>query len=376
MLIEQNEVTLTTVSLTAASLTRASVTKVSPASIRRCLQLLLPLLLMTFINSSAFAQEELAVADAVVAEDAEATAFRALEISRELNARQQAIEDLQGEQGIYSPFLQEAYSDLAAFYNEIEDYENAISLYTDALQVTRINTGLYSEEQLPVIQALIRGNDKLQQWQDLDDLQQLIYHISSRLYQPGDPGYFGAAEQYGRWKLRMMRENLLGMNYRRLTNTAVDLSKFYDSVIANIESQPDARPDNLSQMIVGKMQADLILARAVASTPYTAFEGTASRFITQTRCQNVRNSQGQIVRQCVSVQVENPRYRQSQRDAKQFAMSRHNRAIRGSLDKLQSIRSGGSGLNAAEVRALDTQIAQIEAELAQLLRLNRRRSLF
>lgn len=308
------------------------------------------------------------------AESAEDRA-RALELSRELTMRQQAIEEMQGELGIYSPALQEAYSDLAVFYNEIEDYDNAISLYSDALQVARINTGLYSPQQLPLIQQLISNNDSLKEWEEVDDLQQLSYHISSRLFELGDPAYIGAAEQYGSWKLRMLRENLLDFNYRAYSNTATELSRFYESVIDKLETQTDLRSSDLLTLLYAKTEIDLTLARSVASTPYTAFEGTASRTITQTRCRNVRGPNGQITRQCVNVQVENPRYRQSQRDAKRFAMSRHSRAMQRSIEKLRLIKDQSSDMPASEKQALEVQITQLEVEFDQLVRLSRRQSL-
>jgi hypothetical protein len=48
------------------------------------------------------------------------------EFVRELDLRRQAIDEMQGSQGIYSPQLQEAYGDLAALYAEVEDFESAI----------------------------------------------------------------------------------------------------------------------------------------------------------------------------------------------------------------------------------------------------------
>ena len=86
---------------------------------------------------------------------------RSLEISRQLSLRQRALEDMRSELGIYDPALLEAYSDLAGFYDEIEDYENAVKLFTDALQVARISSGLDSETQLPVLINLINLNRKL-----------------------------------------------------------------------------------------------------------------------------------------------------------------------------------------------------------------------
>ncbi len=300
---------------------------------------------------------------------------RAEETARQFDLRLQAIDEMQGSLGIYAPQLQEAYADLGALYLEMEDYDSAISVYTDALQISRINTGLYSEQQLPIIQSLIESNGQLRNWEAADDLQELRYHISSRLYRLDDPAYLEAAQDYGVWKLRLLRENLLDLGYRAYARSAEDLSEFYERLIANMDVQPNYRPENMIDIFQGKSEADLVLVRAIASTPYTAFEGTASRYINQQRCRNVRNSAGQVVRECVNVQVENPRYRQSQVDAKRFAMDRSVRDVQESIDRLRQIYEQGD-LSRAQRDTLESQIAELETETYQLRRQSRSRRLF
>jgi tetratricopeptide (TPR) repeat protein len=146
-------------------------------------------------------------------------------LSRELGVRQLAIEELQFERGIYDPALMEAYSDLGGLYTELEDYASAAQLYADALQLTRINTGLYSEQQLPLIKSLIETNTRLKDWDKVDGLQHLNLHISSRLWGIGDAEYLLVAQDYGDWKLRLVRENLLQLNSRGLLGIAEDLSR-------------------------------------------------------------------------------------------------------------------------------------------------------
>lgn len=296
--------------------------------------------------------------------------------ARELDLRLQAIDEMQSNQGIYAPQLQEAYGDLAELYVETEDFESAIRIYSDALQISRINTGLYSDQQLPIIGSLIESNNQLRNWQETDDLHELRYHISSRLYELGDPAYLEAAENYGAWKLRLLRQNLLDLGYRAYSRNAEDLSDFYEEVLENLEVQPETRPENLIGIIQDKSQTDLVLARAIASTPYTAFEGTVSRYLNQQRCRNVRNAAGQVVRECVSVQVENPRYRQSQVDAKRFAMNRRTRAVQESIDRLKQIVDASSDLSRVERDELAAQIAALETEAFQLQRQSRSRRLF
>ena len=118
------------------------------------------------------------------------------------------------------------------------------------------------------------------------------------------------------------------------------------------------------------------MARAIASTPYTSFEGTVSRYLNQQRCRNVRNATGQTVRECVNVQVENPRYRQSQADAKQIAMNRRARAVQESIDRLRQIYDQSSDLGRVGRAELEAQIADLETQAFQLLRQSRSRRRF
>lgn len=300
--------------------------------------------------------------------EAAAENARILEIGREQDARQEAIITMQSDLGIYSPALQEAYSDFGAFYSELEDYESAVGLHTDALQVARINTGLYSTEQLPIIDALILNNGKLRDWEEVDDLHELDNFVARRVYSVDDSAYIASIEEYGRWKLRVVRENILSLSSRALMERATDLSQYYSRELDRIELQTNLEPENLLGIIQAKTQTDLTLARSIARAPFTSFEGTASRYVTETRCRNVRNAQGQVVRQCQSVQVENPRYRQSQRDAKNMELRRYTRQIENSIDRMRRIRISSDSLSEGDKLSLDMQIAELETESLQLSR--------
>jgi hypothetical protein len=74
--------------------------------------------------------------------------------------------------------------------------------------------------------------------------------------------------------------------------------------------------------------------------------------------------------------VENPRYRQSQRDAKRFEMSRYTRELMKSIERLRSIKDQSTVLSSSEKQQLEIQIAELEAESEQLLRASRRMTLF
>ena len=328
--------------------------------------------LLWFIGLSFFSALALSQNETLEAEIEDESSERLLEIGRELSARQLAIEGIQKELGIYDASLIEAYTDLAAFYFELEDYESASRMYTDALQVARINTGLYSHEQIPILESLIENSDREKEWQSVDDLQELYYLINSRLYSPADPQYLKVVESYGKWKLRIVQENLLDKTNLGLLTTAEDLSMFFGRVVDQFELQPDVKYEHLLNVIYIKTQTDMSLARSVAATPYNAFQGSERQYINQTRCRNVRNSAGQVTRQCYTVQVENPRYRQSQRDAKQYALARHTREVSRSISRLEEIKNSSEGLSLSEKRQIENQIVELIRGSEQLVRASRR----
>jgi hypothetical protein len=301
---------------------------------------------------------------------------RALEISRELANRRAGIEEVQSSIGIYDQSLVEAYTDLARLYEEVGDYENAAAIFLDALQVARVNTGLYSHEQLPLLRLLIQNELKAREWRSADDFYELDYLISSRVFAPVDNEYLVAIEAYGDWKLRLIRENLLDQTTQSLLQTAGEVSYFYDRVIDRVEQETGLLNKRLLAVLYNKTEVDMTLARYVASMPYTTFQGTASPYINQTRCRNQRSSGGQVVRQCYIVQVENPRYRQSQREAKRFAMSRHTRAISRSIGKLEDIKNNNGDLTLAEKERIDGQIGELVVKSEQLVRASDRPFLF
>lgn len=309
------------------------------------------------------------------AEQAAATA-RSLEISREIARRETLIDDLRYSAGVYSEELSEVQADLGAYLLEVEDFEEAAQIFTEALQIARINTGLYSEDQLPLINALIASNTKMKAWSQADDFQSLHIHIADRLYSTADGRFLHAARQYGDWRFRVMSENLLDDSYQGLARTAEDLSEFYGSLIGALESEGLELSGDLLDFVFAKAETDLVLIRSIASAPYTDFPGTVSPYMYRSRCRNVRDANGQVVQQCTNIQVENPRYRQSQRDAKQVAVNRQIRHIREAIQRIEIVRDSAPALDSEERDVLDSRIARLELETQQLVRQSRSRSVF
>lgn len=347
------------------------------SSVLPAIEFLTLLLLCGALSTSPVSAQPQTLSNSAVteAEQAAATA-RSLEISREIARRETLIDDLRFSAGVYSEALSEVQADLGAYLLEVEDFEKAAQLYTEALQILRINKGLYSEDQLPLINALIASNAKMKAWSKADDFQSLYIHIADRVYSTTDGRFLRAARQYGDWRFRVMSENLLDDSYQGLARTAEDLSEFYGSLIRALENEGYERSGDLLDFVFAKAETDLVLIRAIASSPYTDFPGTVSPYVYRSRCRNVRDANGQVVQQCTNIQVENPRYRQSQRDAKQVAVNRQIRHIREAIQRIEIVRDSAPVLDGEERDVLDSRIARLELETQQLVRQSRSRSVF
>ena len=326
-----------------------------------------------FLTVAAQEPEPQSAIDTAPAAELEAAA---LETSLELDRYTRSIQDIESSLGIYSPALVEAYSDLGTFYFEIGDYEQAANVYRQALQVARINSGLKSENQLPVIDQIISSSVAQGDWQSTDDMHHLRFYVKNQILEPSDPRFVDAIDEMGRWKLRALRENLLGRGYRNLTEEASDLSELYQDGIARVLGAASFSETSLLPLYQGKSLADIEIARYLASTPYQYFKGTVNEFIYQRVCNNVRDAQGNIVRNCYSVRRENPRYRQSQQDAKRLAVYRSVRAVEGSIDNLNTILASNNDIPPPQREEVTSQIRQMQVEFDRITRDTRRRLLF
>ena len=327
------------------------------------------------LRQKADLQEAAALEEAAAVQEA-AEQARLREIAQEVARREAQLEQLRYGQGIYAPQLQEAYADLGAYLAEVGDFERARQTYNEALQIARINTGLYSTEQLPIILAAAQADAALKDWEGSDDLQTLHWHISQRVLAPSDEAYLAAVKQYGDWQLRVLRENLLDLNFRGLMLSAEALSRFYGRTIEKLEATNTLADADLVDLLFSKTETDLALVRATATTPYTDFPGTVNPVIFKTRCTNVRDSRGNVQQRCTNIQIENPRYAQSQRNAKQSLVGRQVRGLTQAIERLVLLSDESSALTTPQRARIETKIAELEVEIAQLTRRARSRRLF
>lgn len=149
---------------------------------------------------------------------------------------QQRRDALEQQGGPYEDGLAEPLGALARYHRDRGDYAQALSAYRRALHVVRINDGLYSERQIPLLRGLL---GTFRAAGDFDALDQR-YDYFFRLYGNGKPPYsklrIGASLEYLRWQREALRRELGGNDKKRL----LDLVNLTDDLLGWVAADIDA----------------------------------------------------------------------------------------------------------------------------------------
>ncbi len=119
---------------------------------------------------------------------------------------------LEQEHGPYAEALAQPLMDLGRYLYEAGEPEQAEQLYRRALHVLRVNEGLYSENQLPLLRNLLAVHRSLGDWRALDARYDYFFRLSAV---SGSMDADSAAE-YFRWQREALRRQLDSSDNRRL----------------------------------------------------------------------------------------------------------------------------------------------------------------
>ena len=137
--------------------------------------------------------------------------------------------------GPYAETLAESLSSIGHYHRERGDFRKAEDLYIRALHVVRVNDGLYSERQIPLLRDLLNLYRATGDLQALDDR----YHYFFRLYGSGQPPYTAfrkrASLEYLRWQRAAHCAGLDGGSNKRL----VDLYLLNKQMLKSVAQTPN-----------------------------------------------------------------------------------------------------------------------------------------
>lgn len=175
----------------------------------------------------------------------------------------QHLENLSSFAGPYGDVMIEAHEQYGQYLLEQGKYEAAVEQFKQSWQLSRINFGLYSEEQLPHLHQMIAALSELQRWEEVHDLHQLGFLVGSRIYPPDDLRYVLAAELYTAWQWETLTQNRLSHDAVSAIQSARELSELYQSILERVENVIPGNSIHTLNLIVGKARTDLAIAHSV-----------------------------------------------------------------------------------------------------------------
>ena len=117
-------------------------------------------------------------------------------------------ERMASEFGPYDLRVTEPLVAAADLHAEAGNYLDALTGYEQALQVTRISTGLFSEEQIPLVEKIIDCNVASADWPRVDERFRYLELLYSRVYEQGSEGWARGIAQLSDWHVLVINRGL------------------------------------------------------------------------------------------------------------------------------------------------------------------------
>lgn len=139
------------------------------------------------------------------------------------------IGNSEADEGPYADQLREDLFSTATLYQKLEDHDNALKLFQRTLNVSRINNGLESLDQVEVLEAMAQSYLALDNIKEADAMMNSSYHIQVLHYGESSAELVPAERKLGDWNTRafMQRSSIL-LNIPRMNvqNFLVDPRNF------------------------------------------------------------------------------------------------------------------------------------------------------
>jgi len=144
------------------------------------------------------------------------------------------IERLEAELGPFDYRLSEALQSMGNALLEGGAYVDAIAHFERALHVTRINNGLHSEDQIPLLEKLIDCNVSMENWAEVDNKFRYLHFLYTRLYKEDSAKLHHGLAQVAEWHVLAINKHLSS----DITSHLREANKLFKLRLDYIESQP------------------------------------------------------------------------------------------------------------------------------------------
>lgn len=304
------------------------------------------------------------------AQDPEMQALRQTQLAR-VQALQSYLSDLSHELGTYDPALIELQGDLGGTYLELEEYELAHGILEQAMQLVRVNDGLYGERQVGLLKSLIQANLGLQEWEQVDIYAHLLLDLQARMFAAGSGEYTDAFISFSDWRLQAARYNLLSRPGSQQGLQALqDLQDQHKSALVSAREREDTGQQ--WSLLYAIATTEVEMARQINYQHLTGFDSLTPRYVSQTVCRTVPTSSGGAQRVCWQERVTNPDYLTSASNQRRTYVERARLGLQSAVREMEDLLVDNPDFAQAHQQETEQGLENIESALRDLQRQARR----
>lgn len=99
---------------------------------------------------------------------------------------------------------------------ESGNHEQALVAFQKAFEVARIQNGLFSESQVPIIESIISSEIDLKRWEAVNKNYEYLEYLYGRIYDVDNPKFSLALQKISLWHVNALDLNLDGQRVKHL----------------------------------------------------------------------------------------------------------------------------------------------------------------
>ncbi len=174
------------------------------------------------------------------------------------------VQRLESESGAYNNDLVEQLIGLGLAYSDAEKHAEALKVYQRALHINRVNHGLHSLEQIPILERVIEANTALNDYNQLNNNYSYMLWVYKRNFPENDLRMLPVLDRIAEWHLDAFNKTLVPESLGHLV-VAANLYNESLEIIKLVEG--DDHPDMI-RPLYGIVNANFKLIE-----PYGYIEG-------------------------------------------------------------------------------------------------------
>ncbi|MBF8269655.1 MAG: hypothetical protein HW386_1364, partial [Gammaproteobacteria bacterium] len=244
--------------------------------------------------------------------------------------------------GAYDPQLSEQLLGLGLLYQNLEQYAEAGKVLNRALHIRKVNDGLESMTQAPILKALIGVNTAARNWEELDQNYHGLLWLYQRNLKSDDPAFLPVILAVGRWKLEAYTNGLVSDNRAFILN---DLVEMFRTTVEIMEDQYGVNDPRLIVPLRILSLAYYQQVNEVFNSSIEDFQGDGNRYTYRQRC-ILDPRTNQVV--CGMEEVPNTNYYTSKQQNKDRRVAEQMHKVRSMLDRIATVSAANSTNHPAE----------------------------